>query len=59
MPDTLPTIHTLDELADAVRRRPDVCIRYSKGPDHDRGDQSVDHESGLELPGLSANPLQP
>jgi hypothetical protein len=59
MPDDLPTIQTLDELADVVERHPDVCIRYSKGPEHDRGEPSVDYESGLSLPGLSANPLRP
>ncbi len=36
-----------------------MCIRYSQGPEHDRGRESKDYESGLKLPGLSANPLRP
>src|SRR5436305_8747024 len=59
MPDKLPTIHTLDELVEVIAQRPDVCIRYSKGPEHDLGDPSVDYESGLRLPGLSVNTLKP
>jgi hypothetical protein len=55
----MPTIESLDELCGLVEREPELCIRYSKGPDHDAGDPSVDYESGLELPGLSANPLRP
>lgn len=50
---------SLDELADYVAAHPGVCVRYSKGPDDDRGRTSIDYESGLELPGLSANPLGP
>ena len=36
-----------------------LYVRYSEGPDHDFGSTSVDTESGLELPGLSVNPLDP
>jgi hypothetical protein len=50
---------TLDELAALVNGHPDVCVRYSKGPDADAARSSVDYESGLELPGLSAIPLRP
>jgi hypothetical protein len=53
----LPTIATLDELNSVVARRPDVCVRYSRGPDDDSSRRSVDYESGLELPGLSTIPL--
>jgi len=52
-------LKTLDELAAVVRSRPDVCVRYSKGPDHDSSRRSVDYESGLEMPGLSSIPLRP
>lgn len=34
-------------------------MRYSEGPQRDAEQRSVDTESGLELPGLSANPLDP
>lgn len=55
----LPTIGSLDELARYVLQEPDICVRYSAGPLVDRGRPSVDHESGLLLPGLSATPLKP
>ena len=58
-PDHLPTVDTLDELHDVVVRRPDVCVRYSRGPDDDSSRRSADYESGLELPGLSSIPLRP
>jgi hypothetical protein len=35
-----------------------LYVRYSKGPADDEGG-SIDTESGLELPGLSVNPLDP
>ena len=49
----------MGELADLVAEsvRP-LFLRYSEGPASDRG-SSVDTESGLDLPGLSVNPLQP
>jgi hypothetical protein len=52
----------------AVRRLEDLehllgdtrlYVRYSEGPEHDADGASVDTESGLELPGLSVNPLDP
>ncbi|WP_309069162.1 DUF6098 family protein [Microbacterium sp.] len=55
----LPTIATLAELAEFVGRREQSYIRYSKGPAHDASEQSRDTESGLDLPGLSVNPLHP
>lgn len=57
--EKLPTIHSLDELASFVEEHPDACIRYSKGPGDDAGEESIDYESGLKLPGLSVNPLRP
>lgn len=57
MEDDLIELHSLAELAEWVG--PDVYVRFSKGPDHDRTRRSEDYESGLKLPGLSVNPLQP
>jgi hypothetical protein len=57
--DDLRSVESLDELAELVDREPGLCIRYSKGPGADRDRRSVDYESGLALPGLSANPLTP
>lgn len=54
---TIPQLESLAELEDLVG--PDVFIRFSLGPDADRGQCSRDYESGLILPGLSVNPLQP
>jgi hypothetical protein len=53
----LATITSLDELAELVDG--DSYVRFSKGPDDDRHTTSRDYESGLDLPGLSVNPLQP
>ena len=53
----LPRIDSLDELCRLVA--PDAYVRFSKGPDDDDGSTSRDYESGLDLPGLSVNPLQP
>lgn len=50
-------LETLAELA--ARTGPPIFVRFSKGPAHDRDRCSRDYESGLELPGLSVNPLQP
>ena len=36
-----------------------VYLRYSPGPVADADHPSTDHESGLVMPGLSANPLTP
>lgn len=48
----------LAELAALVRTRP-CFVRYSEGPESDAAEASRDLESGLELPGLSVNPLVP
>ena len=52
-------ITKLAELAELVATVPDLYVRYSAGPEHDEAQVSRDHESGLEMPGLSVNPLQP
>lgn len=53
------TIAGLGQLCEIVSGDEPVYVRYSKGPDHDRGQTSRDYESGAEMPGLSVNPLAP
>jgi hypothetical protein len=49
----------LDDVVAAVDTAGDpLFIRHSEGPEADE-DSSVDVESGLDLPGLSVNPLRP
>ena len=55
--DDLPVLTSLSELCDTVA--PDAFVRFSKGPTDDVETGSTDYESGLDLPGLSVNPLQP
>lgn len=50
-------IRRLAELAALVHACPGLHVRYSAGPDEDARHNSRDAESGLELPGLSVNPL--
>lgn len=57
MPEDLPTVRTLDELADLVKNRDDLYVRWSRGPKADAGGTSRDELTGVELPGLCANPL--
>jgi len=52
-------VTTLSELADLVRSRSPLYVRYSEGPERDARGRSLDFESGLDLPGLSVNPLTP
>lgn len=56
---TFPELRSLDELADLVRARTGLFVRWSKGPDSDRGETSRDHASGLDMPGLAVSPLDP
>lgn len=49
----------LTDLEALVASRPGLYIRYSEGPEKDTSGGSIDTESGLELPGLSVNPLSP
>jgi hypothetical protein len=53
------TLKSIDELLALVRAEPGLYVRYSEGYDADRDSGSLDTESGLELPGLSVNPLNP
>jgi hypothetical protein len=55
--DDIPTVGSLDELCRMVDDG--VYVRYSKGPEDDVDSTSRDYESGLDLPGLSVNPLRP
>lgn len=55
----MPELTHLDELARLVAAHPGLHVRYSKGPESDADGRSIDTESGLQLPGLSANPLDP
>jgi hypothetical protein len=58
--DGVPVIASVGELVAVVEESTlPVYVRFSGGLDHDREQGSVDHESGLSLPGLSANPLRP
>jgi hypothetical protein len=48
---------SVEDLVELVERSPvPLYVRFSSGLDDDR---SVDHQSGLPLPGLSVNPLRP
>lgn len=53
----LRRVSHLAQLAAVVRAWPGLHVRYSEGPDADATRSSIDTESGLELPGLSVNPL--
>jgi hypothetical protein len=59
----MDVVETLEDLADLVERltdrHTDVFVRWSTGPNDDAEERSVDHASGLELPGLSVNTLTP
>jgi hypothetical protein len=55
----MPTLDRLDELALLVEHDATVHLRYSPGPAADASHPSTDHESGLLMPGVAANPLQP
>ena len=57
MTASLTSLDSLVQLEDLVRRQPGLCVRYSEGPEQDMSRNSIDTESGLELPGLSVNPL--
>jgi hypothetical protein len=53
----LPTLRTLDELAELLGKRKDLYVRWSRGPQVDTSTTSSDELTGVPLPGLSANPL--
>ena len=53
----IPRLSGLADVVALVRERPDAHVRYSRDPRTGAGRGSTDTESGLELPGLSVNPL--
>ncbi|WP_369194177.1 DUF6098 family protein [Streptomyces djakartensis] len=56
--DDLPVVRTLDELAGLVERHDGLYVRWSRGPETDlRRVSSKDDLTGVQMPGLSANPL--
>lgn len=55
----VPTLQALEELEALVGASPDLYVRYSEGWEEDRDGGSMDTASGIELPGLSVNPLCP
>src|SRR4051812_12388058 len=55
----LPTIDSLGELEKVLAHSAPLFVRYSEGWEKDSEGGSMDAESGLELPGLSFNPLSP
>lgn len=57
MDDQLPVLTTLEDLVPYAEQG--AFVRFSKGPSADRGRCSHDYESGLDLPGISVNPLAP
>ena len=59
MAEDIPRIGTLAELQTLLDGDPDLYVRYSEGYGSDREGGSLDTKSGLELPGLSVNPLRP
>jgi hypothetical protein len=54
----MPTVTSLDELAELARQRPSMFVRWSRGPAADAAGQSADELTGEPLPGLSATPLR-
>ncbi|HEX6360467.1 DUF6098 family protein [Actinophytocola sp.] len=55
----MPVLNRLAELTLLLEHDVPVYLRYSPGPAADSAHPSRDHESGLLMPGLSANPLRP
>ncbi|GAA4430416.1 hypothetical protein GCM10023169_33830 [Georgenia halophila] len=55
----LPLLEDIGQVVDLQRKVGQLYVRYSKGPDADVPEESVDKESGCRLPGLSANPITP
>jgi Family of unknown function (DUF6098) len=53
----MPTVKTLDELAELAQGCARLFVRWSRGPDADATGHSADDLTGEPLPGLSANPL--
>ena len=54
----MPTLERLEDLVSLLEQDVALYLRYSPGPLADSSHPSTDHESGLVMPGLSANPLR-
>lgn len=52
-------VRSLRELGEVVAMVGRAYVRFSAGPEGDAAEVSVDKESGITLPGLSVNPLNP
>jgi hypothetical protein len=52
-------VHRLGELVELLSLGEPIYLRYSPGPESDAQHPSTDHESGLLMPGVSANSLDP
>jgi Family of unknown function (DUF6098) len=55
----LPVLEDLESIVAIVRQRPNLFLRYSKGPAADVGTVSRDYEAEVDLPGLSATTIAP
>ncbi|MFF4492270.1 DUF6098 family protein [Streptomyces sp. NPDC001544] len=56
--DDLPVVHRITELTELVERHRALYVRWSRGPEVDlTATSSTDELTGVEMPGLSANPL--
>jgi hypothetical protein len=58
-PLRMPVLDRLAELTCLLDAGQPLYLRYSPGPTADMAHPSTDHESGLLMPGLAANPLDP
>jgi hypothetical protein len=54
----MPTLDSLDELVERTGSGEGLFIRWSRGPQDDDDKTSKDELTGVDLPGLSANPLR-
>lgn len=60
MEEITPEIASLDALVELVMTaEAELYVRFASPAERDGSGGSVDHESGLRLPGLSVNPLRP
>jgi hypothetical protein len=57
--EELPVFQSIRDLVELLDSRRPLFVRISKGPSADGHECSRDYESGLNLPGLAVNPLDP
>ncbi|MBA9005745.1 hypothetical protein HNR21_004627 [Actinomadura cellulosilytica] len=55
--EEMPTVSTLDDLVKLVEKDDRLFVRWSRGPQADAKGCSHDDLTGVQMPGLSANPL--